>query len=395
MSSDDISDFYMILPSNACPHAFPHNNASKYTVTWERPNILTGGGWKVALVEANMPYTKWTVASEMGIKYDLAERLTFPKFDMTLHFKVKNFVDDVKIFEVVKLKDTYSGIDKYDLGFVVPDFYLIFHPNDKIPHRFQLVVHAKLKFTLTFHNKDTAKVVGFNQIENISKEHTDGHWRVVSEELVNPSKWANALDVTFSIEYAPQIKMDHIWNVLYEYKRINTNDDLCKAVGTWLNYCFVGVSMNPDDLMVLKVKPGIIRLQFLAGLNTLLGFSHVYYSFGIDDDDRTRTITADFSPSLNKGIPALYIYSSVCEPINVGGALVPLLRSVWFQSSHNKLKEGEMINHVIEHPMYIPVAATTINSIEINIRTDSGDFVPFQDGAITSLTLHFKKWNRY
>jgi hypothetical protein len=41
--------------------------------------------------------------------------------------------------------------------------------------------------------------------------------------------------------------------------------------------------------------------------------------------------------------------------------------------------------------MYLPVSTSSINSVEINVRTDSGHFVPFSDSAITSITLHFKK----
>ena len=45
----------------------------------------------------------------------------------------------------------------------------------------------------------------------------------------------------------------------------------------------------------------------------------------------------------------------------------------------------------IKNAMYIQVSSSTINSVEINIRTDSGSFVSFSDSAITAITLHFKK----
>jgi hypothetical protein len=39
----------------------------------------------------------------------------------------------------------------------------------------------------------------------------------------------------------------------------------------------------------------------------------------------------------------------------------------------------------------LPISNTTINTIEINIRDDSGRVIPFDEGSVTSLTLHFKQ----
>ena len=96
-------------------------------------------------------------------------------------------------------------------------------------------------------------------------------------------------------------------------------------------------------------------------------------------------------PMLYRGIDHLYIYTSLCEPINVGGVERPLLKNIWIDGDKRNYSHGEIINVVIQNPIYIPVNATTINSIEINIRDDAGQFIPFPREAVTSLTLHFKK----
>ena len=47
----------------------------------------------------------------------------------------------------------------------------------------------------------------------------------------------------------------------------------------------------------------------------------------------------------------------------------------------------------MDHPMYLPVASTRINNIEINIRDDSGKFINFEANTKSSLTVHLRKIN--
>jgi len=86
----------------------------------------------------------------------------------------------------------------------------------------------------------------------------------------------------------------------------------------------------------------------------------------------------------------MYVYSSICAPIQVGDTRAPLLKAIWLKSIKDLVRE-EVRSINIENAMYIPVSSSTINSVKINIRTDSGSFVPFSDSAITAITLHFKK----
>ena len=89
----------------------------------------------------------------------------------------------------------------------------------------------------------------------------------------------------------------------------------------------------------------------------------------------------------------MYIYASICRPIQVGSTRVHLLKSIWLDNKKHDghANFGKVRNIATKTPMYIPISDSSINSIEINIRSDSGQLFPFVDGAITSLTLHFKK----
>ena len=44
-----------------------------------------------------------------------------------------------------------------------------------------------------------------------------------------------------------------------------------------------------------------------------------------------------------------------------------------------------------KNPMYIGLARDHISQIDIEIRDDAGQLVPFHDDALTTLRLHFRK----
>jgi len=86
----------------------------------------------------------------------------------------------------------------------------------------------------------------------------------------------------------------------------------------------------------------------------------------------------------------MYIYASICAPIQVGNVRAPLLKTIWIKPSR-RFALNEIKHLDFENPMYVPVSGSNFNSIEINIRLDSGELVPFNYGSVTSLTLHFKR----
>ena len=56
-----MTDFYMILPSNACKDTHPENNASDFTTEYDTPYDLHGR-WQVALTELKCNFPIYTLA---------------------------------------------------------------------------------------------------------------------------------------------------------------------------------------------------------------------------------------------------------------------------------------------------------------------------------------------
>ena len=73
------------------------------------------------------------------------------------------------------------------------------------------------------------------------------------------------------------------------------------------------------------------------------------------------------------------------EPQIVGDVVAPLLRIVNVMGS-----DGEVISAQYDRPHYLPVNRKIIETLEIVIRTHTGDLTPFERGR-SYVKLHFRQ----
>lgn len=90
---------------------------------------------------------------------------------------------------------------------------------------------------------------------------------------------------------------------------------------------------------------------------------------------------------LNAGVHNLYVYSDVVEFSTVGDARAQLLRVV---SIPNQIAFGENVYLTYDKPYYNRVASRTLQSIEIDIKDDTGTPVKFMFGRVI-VVLHFQR----
>lgn len=93
-------------------------------------------------------------------------------------------------------------------------------------------------------------------------------------------------------------------------------------------------------------------------------------------------------PDMSAGLYSLYLYCSIVAPQLVGTGEYPLLQVVNISGTYGEYVEKEYTN-----PQYVPVLQKQFDRIEINIKNDSGNFIPFKFGKIVA-KLHFRKKRR-
>ena len=118
-------------------------------------------------------------------------------------------------------------------------------------------------------------------------------------------------------------------------------------------------------------------IRFPTETGDMLGLHDKWYSEGIT--------TAPFVYDISRGFAAMYVYCSVCAPQIVGDVYAPLLRAV-----ATKGQRGDYIIKSFSEPHYIPVNTDEVNTIEINIKDDTGEDVPFTLGKVIC-KLHFRQ----
>ena len=115
----------------------------------------------------------------------------------------------------------------------------------------------------------------------------------------------------------------------------------------------------------------------MGSLSEMLGFN------SMEVIKRTKEAPRVFDPE--SGVYALYVYTDIIQPGLVGNALVPLLRIVPIKG-----KVGDTVHHCFENPHYQPLCVKQFQTVEIDIRDDTGQPVSFERGKVI-VKLHFRR----
>jgi len=110
------------------------------------------------------------------------------------------------------------------------------------------------------------------------------------------------------------------------------------------------------------------------------------YTMGFAKTKIERSGFAKFVPDIKGGISSLYVYTpNLIEPVIIGDTIAPVLRIV-----NVKGNRDEMVEDVFLGVQYHKLLVKEVNEISVELRTPSGQLVPFNYGSCT-LTLQFKK----
>ena len=156
---------------------------------------------------------------------------------------------------------------------------------------------------------------------------------------------------------------------------------LCKKLNELSNKEKIGsyeFSYDPKiERMKVKV-PTSHEIHFDSIIQNVLGFSK-------SSSVEAGTTVADARPNLVRGIHNLYIYTNIVEWSRVGNIEAPLLRTLPLSTVQKQIINREFINRV-----YVPINRNIIDRIDISIRDDAGDVIPFDRSGITVLTLEIR-----
>ncbi len=266
-------------------------------------------------------------------------------------------------------------------------------------------------FYLTLPSNTTSQNTTANfSVHLPQKLNLQGKWEVALVEIQYPYSWENIsgkqnkptidnwIDVTFennflATVYVPPGYYGSIFELVaaIEYGKEQASESLENSLQEFPGE-FGLISKHIED-----IKSGFIfifdqtlkrvsckfwgekvkHVELSSKLQYMLGFEHAEIY-----KERNR---AKYIPDIRIGFYSLYLYCSLVEPQIVGNVTAPLLRSVHVKGNH-----GDIIEKLYNTPHYVPVVAKEIDRVEIDIKDDNNQSVPFQFGK-TVVKLHFRR----
>ncbi len=104
----------------------------------------------------------------------------------------------------------------------------------------------------------------------------------------------------------------------------------------------------------------------------------------------SKNIIRGYRPvELNAGCNSLYVYSNIVEHSFVGDAYAQLLRCVEVPTDKGF---GELVTIIYDVPHLIPLQTNSFDTIELDIKDDTGARIPFEFGRV-SAKLIFKRYD--
>ena len=209
-----------------------------------------------------------------------------------------------------------------------------------------------------------------------------GDWEVALTEIHYPHSWNNVQGNFENRFYLRNQELDDMWEPLIvpqgHYSSVAGVITKINEVVSANNRFKDEVQLSLDTLN----RKVTVHLQnkvevYFSDIGQMLGF--------LPKEVISKTSTAEREADLDHGFHDLYLYCDIIQPQYVGDALVPLLRILPVEG-----KDGERISRLFIRPQYLPVSRKQFESIEVNIKRDTGETVPFEFGRVL-LTLHFRQ----
>ncbi len=230
-------------------------------------------------------------------------------------------------------------------------------------------------------NSSSSNNLSSFQVHLPKQVELENAWEVALVEMQFTLSWFNISEQDNEIVIIDKndIKKFYIPVGRYEsvHKLLVMIDEIIEETGQTL-------FMHDGRVNILKSS---VPLLVSPKLMYMLGFDNVNLQIGainrISKDKKVYAVAAH-PPDMSAGLTSLYVYCDIVAPQITGNVESQLLRVVGVDGTF-----GQFISKEYASPHYLPLLQRSFNRIEVNIRDDSGNFIPFEFGKVI-LKLHFR-----
>lgn len=167
--------------------------------------------------------------------------------------------------------------------------------------------------------------------------------------------------------------------------------------GTQLSYIDRATMQREDEHMIHSMDYNSLRFEFnekthRVKLHLKYPEHHLEMSPNLQDILAIRkknfghfSYSSETEIDLNRARHNIFVYCDVIEDNIVGDVRAPLLRSTTVRGHY-----GEDVREIYNKPMYIPIKTNSFDTVEISIKSECGELIPFNYGN-SCVTLHFRR----
>lgn len=326
---------YLTLPSNTTD--FASNSTSSFRV--KLPYGLDfQGNWEVALTEITYPVSWNTIKLTEG-KIEIIYKHNGQLLSLQTRVQPGFYNDIEELVKAIKY-----ALEKESL---------------KLPHRLFMVDFAMYRLTkLKQNNRDV-----FNEWEKLGYSYND----IFQRPNLIPEPTGEGTGEVLQ-------KLGHNLARSDNKRHLKLEENLlARAVKIDYSEMIKRVELKIDTKTINMIKFDPV-LQFTLG-------------FQRDRILNTENNLADYNSDISAGITTFYIYCSIVESQCIGNSLEQILRTVPL-TENNKL--GNVVYKEFLSPHYINLLSKSFDTIQVDLRDDSGKLVDFQFGKVI-LKIHFRR----
>jgi len=322
-----MSSFYLTLPSNSSMSYYPENTLANYITKLPQAFDLKGD-WEVGLYEIQFPITWYN-----------------------------NYEEEAKLF-LLSLND--GDTDFVDVS---PPYGHYEHPQLLVSQMNDVLLLKGKQPDSRLNYDDTSKVVTVSPVgASAAKE--------IAAPVVRFS--FQPISKKISVEFKPKSKA---------YSSVTLR--MSKGLAELLGFEWQSVEEAAKTTDAINSDVSLDDHQKSMAKRAARRFTESTKDM-VELTPGKPLYTAERVCDLQRGFYSLFVYCDLVEPTVLGDTKVPLLRTVNISG-----KENLTVGRVYQNVQYIPVHRKQFDTIELDIRDDTGRKVPFERGKVV-ITLHFR-----
>jgi hypothetical protein len=240
-----------------------------------------------------------------------------------------------------------------------------------------------------------------------------GAWEVGLMEIHYPHTWYNIAsnECEFTYWQNPRRYSDvfagpsnrKTWQIPAGY--YESMNDIVQVINGYISQASIEYSLTKYPKFkydtITKTLKGEINLGasiefstslcFILGIhesqNPIRNINYGKYQFdnkAVDDVPNVQW-ESEYVGDINPSFSNIYVYCDILAHVPVGDTKAPLLRVV-----HLEGENGDNEHIMYENVIYVPIQQKSFDSIEIDMRGDTGKLIPFEYGK-SFVTLHFRQ----